>query len=133
MEHAALLSEIRAITEGALYFSESENPFSVSDWGQVSQETLRDKIASEAGVDPASLKQVDPEYFFQRLSRSTDPDDEVLNQNATKLGKLYPYLQQHLQDIQVSRAEGNSRIPIVITGYTPDQTCIAIQTVAIET
>lgn len=119
--------------DGALYFSESEHPFTVSDWGAVAPGERNDKIAAMLQADPGSLKQVDPAGFFERLGRSSDPGDEVLVQNAAKLNKLFTYLQEQLSDITVTRAEGSSRIPIVITGYLPGQSCIAIQTTAIET
>lgn len=133
MGNATIISGITEIIDGALYFSESENPFTVSDWGHVAPDALASKIVSEQQADPAHLKQADASVFFQRITRSTDPADEVLTQNAAKLQKLQQYLNDHLSDIQVTRIEGTSRIPIIITGYLPDNTCIAIQTVAIET
>ncbi len=119
--------------DGALYFSESEHPFTLSDWGQVPPGNLEHTLAAQLEAAPGSLKQVDPAAFFERLSRSSDPDDEVLVQNAAKLNRLFTYLQEQLSGITVTRAEGSARIPIAITGYLPDQSCMAIQTVAIET
>lgn len=133
MGNATIISGITEILDGALYFSESENPFTVSDWGHVDASGLTAKIVSEQQAQPADLKQTDTSAFFQRISNSTDPSDEVLIQNAAKLQKLQQYLNDHLTDIQVTRVEGSSRIPVIITGYLPDNTCIAIQTVAIET
>jgi hypothetical protein len=133
MGNATIISGISEIIDGALYFSESENPFTVSDWGQVDVSGLTAKIASEQHAEHADLKQTDTSAFFQRITNSTDPTDNVLTENAAKLQKLQQYLNNHLTDIQVTRVEGSSRIPVIITGYLPDNTCIAIQTVAIET
>lgn len=133
MENATFISGISTVIDGALYFSESENPFSVSDWGAADPAALAEKIAAEHAVTTANLRQIDAAAFFERISNSTDPSDEVLVQNASKLKNLYQYLHDNLSNIQVTRVEGNSRVPIIITGYLPDNTCIAIQTAAIET
>ena len=133
MGNATILSDITAIIDGALYFSESENPFVVSDWGHITPAELPGKIASLQESGAADLRQIDAAAFFERITKNADPSDTVMQEHTTKLRHLYQYLQEQVTDLRVTRIEGNSRIPVIITGYLPDHTCIAITTLAIET
>lgn len=118
---------------GVLYFSETENPIKVNDWGKISPSNVPAKIATLHQVDINQVKSINTNDFFEKLSKSADPRDEVMVQNAQKIANFYQLIKENLRDIQVYRAEGSSRIPVIIVGFTTDGACIAFETLAVET
>jgi len=67
------------------------------------------------------------------LTSKVDATDAVMVENAHKVEEIHTFLVQNLSDIQITRVEGTSRIPVLITGYLPDGTCLVIETFAVET
>ncbi|MGN7989119.1 nuclease A inhibitor family protein [Pedobacter sp. 22226] len=128
-----ILATITKLLLGVLYFSESESPFKVADWGKIAPSDLLQKIASQYHSDLSSLKQVDQVAFFDRLISKVDPSDAPMVENAQKIEALHAFLEQNLSNISVIRVEGASRIPVLITGYLPDGTCLVLETLAVET
>lgn len=128
-----IISTLSDLTQGMLYFSESENPFVLSNWGHIPTAALATEIATKNAVPTSQLRAVDPSAFFEKLTTKVDPSDQPMVENAKKIAAFYAYAQKNLSHLQVTRVEGARRIPIVITGYTPDGHCIAIQTQAVET
>ncbi|WP_025144004.1 nuclease A inhibitor family protein [Pedobacter jeongneungensis] len=128
-----ILATITKLLLGVLYFTESESPFKVDDWGKITSAELLQKIAIEYQASPSSLKQIDQIAFFEHLISKVDPSDAPMVENAHKIAACYAFLKQNLSNITVIRVEGASRIPVLIAGYLPDGTCIVIETFAIET
>jgi hypothetical protein len=133
MENSTLLTTLSNLARGMLYFSESESPFVVDNWGQVPASGLSAKIINEYSTDAGVLKALEHKAFFEHLVTKADPSDLLMVENAQKISAFYEYAQSALSGLQVTRIEGAARIPIIITGYLPDGSCIAIQTQAVET
>ncbi|WP_316805430.1 nuclease A inhibitor family protein [Pedobacter nototheniae] len=133
MENTTVLNTITDLLKGTLYFSESESPFTVNNWGQVTKTDLTGKIAAITNAAPEQLKTINIDVFFEHLTSKADPADLNMVKNAAKLRTFYEYLKKNLTDLQVTRAETGSRIPIIISGYLSDGSCIAVQTQAVET
>ena len=128
-----ILATITKLLLGVLYFTESESPFTVTNWGKIPPEQLLQKIAEAYQSPPGNLKQLDQHAFFQHLTSKVDATDAVMVENAHKVEEIHTFLVQNLSDIQITRVEGTSRIPVLITGYLPDGTCLVIETFAVET
>ncbi len=128
-----ILATITKLLLGVLYFTESESPFTVTNWGKIPPEQLLQKISVAYQSPPGNLKQLDHHAFFQHLSSMVDATDAIMVQNARKIEEIHSFLMQNLSDIQITRVEGTSRIPVLITGYLPDGTCLVIETFAVET
>ena len=128
-----ILVTITKLLLGVLYFTESESPFTATDWGKIPPAELLQKIAAQYQSSPSNLKQLDHAAFFNHLISKVDPNDAPMVENAGKIDALYSFLKQNLSNIQITRVEGASRIPVLITGYLPDGSCLAIQTFAVET
>ncbi|GGH15959.1 MULTISPECIES: nuclease A inhibitor family protein [Pedobacter] len=128
-----ILTTITRLLLGVLYFSESESPFKATDWGKIPPSALQQEIASRYQSAPFNLKQVDNIAFFDHLISKVDPGDAPMVENMRKIEALRTFIVQNLSNIQVTRVEGSTKIPIIITGYLPDGSCLAIETFAIET
>lgn len=128
-----ILATITKLLLGVLYFTESESPFKVTDWGKITPAELLQKIAIEYHAYPSNIKQIDQIAFFEHLISKIDPSDTPMVENALKIAALHTFLKQNLSNISVIRVEGASRIPVLITGYLPDGTCLVLETFAVET
>lgn len=128
-----ILATITELLVGVLYFSESESPFTATDWGKIPPAELLQKIAIQYQSSPSNLKQPDHAAFFNHLISKVDANDAPMVENARKIEAIYSFLKQNLSNIQVTRVEGASKIPVLITGYLPDGTCLVIETFAVET
>lgn len=128
-----ILTTITKLLLGVLYFSESESPFKVADWGKIPPAALQQEIASRYQSTLSNLKQVDHAVFFNHITSKVDAADTTMVENSRKITELHNFIRQNLSDIQVTRVEGSSKVPIIITGYLPDGSCLAIETFAVET
>ncbi|MDY0905893.1 nuclease A inhibitor family protein [Pedobacter sp. CFBP9032] len=128
-----ILATITKLLLGVLYFTESESPFKVADWGKIPPAELLQKIATQYHAAPENLKQLDHVAFFHHLTSKVDAADVPMVENASKIEAVHAFLEQNLSNIQITRVEGASSIPVLITGYLPDGTCLALETFAVET
>ena len=128
-----ILTTITKLLVGVMYFSESESPFKVADWGKIPPAALQQEIASRYQSALTNLKQADHTAFFNHITSKVDAADAPMVENARKITELHNFIRQNLSNIQVTRVEGSSKVPIIITGYLPDGSCLAIETFAVET
>lgn len=126
-------SKISALTQGLLYYSESEYPFSVEVWELASMDELPAKIVSLTQSDLSQQHIIAHAEFFHKMTRIVDPNDKLLVENAQKAKELYQCLNDELRTTQVIRVEGNSVIPIFIAGVLPGGSCLVLRTTSIET
>jgi hypothetical protein len=132
MENNTLLVQLTTKINGILYFSESEYPLTIEQWGVVPPTEVQPKIAALNNVSPDLLKSVAADAFFSHIITAADPNDTPIVENAQKFKALQQFLQENLTNIQVTRVEAGSSIPVYITANQPDGTCIALITTAIE-
>lgn len=132
MQAQMLLENLSSKTEGLLYFSESEYPLTIEQWGQLNDNDVRAKIAGSHQVAANTLIPVNTADFFNAVTRIADPNDTAMVANAQKFGALYQFLQEHFSRIQVFRVEGDTSIPVYIVCHQPDNSCVALITTAIE-
>lgn len=132
MENAIVFEKLTDKIAGILYFSESEYPLTLEQWGTLPATELAKKIATLNKVEPATLKAVKEEDFFNEIERTADPNDTPIVENARKFKALHQFLKENLTNIQVTRVEGGTNVPLYITGYRPDGTCVALLTTSIE-
>jgi hypothetical protein len=128
-----ILTELTDKTQGLFYFSESEAPLTIENLGQVPKDQLNEKLLQLNRENPGTLTTIDQDAFFEKIVNTADPGDQVMVGNAQKFTELYTYLKDNFSDILVTRIEGGVNVPILITAYLADGTCIALATYAIET
>ncbi|WP_143306551.1 nuclease A inhibitor family protein [Chitinophaga vietnamensis] len=127
-----LLEQLSDKIAGILYFSESEYPLTIEQWGPLPATEVAHKIAAIHNVDQHVVKPVDASEFFAQIERSADPNDTPIVENAQRFKALHQFLNDHLASIQVHRVENGTTIPVYITGNQPEGACIALATTAIE-
>lgn len=127
-----LLENLTSKTTGILYYSESEYPLAIEQWGLLPAAATMGKIASRHQVEPGIVKSVSPADFFSEVERVPDPNDAPIVENAQKFKVLHQFLNEHFTSIQVVRVENGASIPVYIVCHQPDGTCIALATTAIE-
>lgn len=128
-----ILSGLSEKTKDLLYFSESEAPVVIENLGQLPKDQLNAKLTELNSENPGTLKTIDQNVFFDYLVKRADPGDNFMVDNANKFTALHTYLKENFSDIQVSRIEGGVNVPIIITAYQSDGSCISLSTYAIET
>ena len=132
MENNTLSTQLTDKIAGILYFSESEYPLTIEEWGVLPPSQVHGKIAALQQVSPDVVKAVDTATFFRQVTASADPNDAPIVANAEKFKALQQFLQENFTNLQVTRVETGARIPVYITGNQPDGSCIALVTTAIE-
>ncbi|MBB5636385.1 hypothetical protein HDF26_005037 [Pedobacter cryoconitis] len=128
-----ILSGLSEKTKDLLFFSESEAPLLIENLGQLPKDQLDKKLIELNSENPGTLKTLDPDEFFAYLVKRADPGDHYMVDNANKFTAIYAYLKANFSDIAVKRIEGGVHVPIIITAYQPDGSCISLSTYAIET
>ncbi|MFB6456189.1 nuclease A inhibitor family protein [Chitinophaga sp. Hz27] len=133
MQPDSLLENLTSKVAGILYYSESEYPLMIEQWEPHSEADVATRIAALLQVDPNIVKPVSPTDFFNEVTRTPDPNDAPIVENALKFKDLQQFLNEHFTSIQVFRVENGTRIPVYIVCHQPDGTCVALNTTAIET
>ena len=68
MQAQMLLENLSSKTEGLLYFSESEYPLTIEQWGQLNDNDVRAKIAGSHQVAANTLIPVNTADFFNAVT-----------------------------------------------------------------
>lgn len=132
MQLTTLLENLAGNISGILYYSESEYPLTIEQWGVLPAAAVPAKIAALHGVDANVVKPMDTAAFFHEVERIADPADAPIAANAQKFKALHQFLKEHFTSLQVVRVENGTRIPVYIVCHQPDGTCVALATTAIE-
>lgn len=127
-----ILPELSTKIQGLFYLSESEAPLVIEKLGALPKEQVNAKIAELNAAAPETLIAVEPASFFEKILKSADPNDDIVLANANKFQELHTFLKSNFSGIQVTRIEDGVKVPIIITAFLPDNTCIALSTYAIE-
>lgn len=126
-----ILPELQAHLDGLLLMSESEAPLTAENMGQMSEKDLLDKLTAEHG-ETASVNVIPAADFFDKISRTADPNDQIVTANAERFQQLYTYLKEHTTEIEVIRVEGEVQVPVIITALQADGSRLALSTYAVE-
>lgn len=129
----AFLQTLEEKIKGLLYYSESDNPYTVEMLKSTSLTEVLSEIASLSNVAENEIKVSDAQVFFDHIIQAADPGDPVLQANAGKTKELYDYLQSNLTSIKVYRVKSGARVSIYIVGTGKDKMPVTLKTEAIET
>jgi protein associated with RNAse G/E len=121
------------ITEGLVYYSESDNPYTIDSLESITIDQVPFEIAVQHSASEGIIKQLDVDMFFQHVIAAADPNDLVFVLNAKKTEALYHFLKENLSGLTVFRIESGVRIPIYIVGALQNGSLVAIKTISVET
>lgn len=127
-----LIEELKELTEGLLFMSESDFPFEIVGWKgsiEISPQFLRG-LTGQAEDAPVEILSVD-DFFGVAMSEEGWRSDEGRTE-AKKYRALVQYLKNNLDELKVYRV-GEIKIPVYIVGRSKTGNWLGISTQMVET
>jgi hypothetical protein len=117
------LNILKAASEGLLYPSESDEPFTIFCWPRETGQTAREAVRAHMGAQQGNpVESVPVDGFFAALTGSDEAD---------RFAKLRTALEHVLPDFVVLRA-GRINVSVFLIG-TATEEWLGLQTVSVET
>lgn len=128
----AALKELRRLSEGLLYVSETDAPLEAVHFpapsGAVPTEV---EVAAWAGKEGESAEEnVALETFFRPMVRNAETTED--RGTAARFQALQDYLEQHLDEVKVYRL-GRRRITALVLGRATNGEWVGVKTELVET
>ena len=130
-EDAALLRELKRLTEGLQFQSESDypvEPFAPGAGGGAA--SAREAVASAGGG--AETRAADFDGFFAAATEEQDWHDEEARARVRKFQTLVKYLKHNLADLQVFKV-GDAEADVYVVGRTASGSLAGVKTKVVET
>ncbi|MGA7933716.1 MAG: nuclease A inhibitor family protein [Kovacikia sp.] len=131
MNDNALLENLKQASEGLLYSSESDYPFTVFSW-QVNTLTPEQVLTLTGHPKNTSVQTVDFDKFFAQTTQEKDWYGPKEKAAVVKYQQLIKTLKDSLKDIQVYRV-GDTELDVYIVGKTPTDNLAGLSTKVVET
>ena len=132
----SLMTRLRAASEGLLYMSESDHPFTPVYWPREllpCEEITADSVKKLAGVDRAKRAATqDVDDFFRPLVVEEDWYEDEDREFARRYQRLKETLEDQLTDLRVFKF-GAIEKDVFVVGRTPEGGIGGLRTRAIET
>ncbi|GHA79936.1 nuclease A inhibitor family protein [Pontibacter akesuensis] len=131
---ASLLRELRQLSEGLWYVSETDAPLEVVQYpAQGEKELTHAQLADWAGKPAgATVEKAELPYFFRNMTKESEGATEEERRDAQRFQELQRFLEQHLQHVQVYRV-GQRSITAFILGEAPAGNLVGLKTELVET
>jgi len=124
------IKALKDASEGLLYQSESDEPFTVFKWkgeGELTKEAVLKRARKPAS---ASVEELSLEEFFKDLTAAQDWHGEKAV--VTQYTKLLEVIRQNLSEAKVFKV-GQRKVTVFIVGKTDEGDGAGIKTSAVET
>lgn len=121
------------IIEGLIYYSESDNPYSIELLQSKSLQQIPSEIAALNSVSETSIRNIDADAFFKHIADAADMNDGIIAANAARTEALHVFLKENTSDLTVYRIESGVKIPIYIVGVLEDNSLVVLKTMSVET
>ena len=128
-----LLNEIKNLSKDLFYLSEGMHPMKSEKIKLKNKQSSTDFICKKYNCTTNQINKLHTDFFFQKVSNSTDSLDVLLNKNAENFSKLYTFIQEHFSEISVYRIEKGTQIPIAIFLSNNKEYLFLLETLAEET
>ena len=129
----AISQNLHDLMEGLIYYSDSDNSYTIEALHSKSLEEVSAEIAALHNTSGANVKSIVADAFFQHIIDAADPNDAVIAANAKRTEALHLFLKENAPDLMVYRVETGVRIPIYIVGTLKDSSLLALKTMSVET
>lgn len=128
-----LFREIQDACEGLTYISETDEPVTVFDGGEVKGDVGSKLILQQIAGEPNEpIREVEISKFFERLTTVKDWHGEREKARAKKFLDLQKLIEENLSDPRVFKI-GDVRIRIYAVGLESEGRLMGIKTEAVET
>lgn len=131
---ASLLRELKKLTKGLAYMSESDypvEPFAQKVSGQPPP-SAQDIVAAKKSDPKAPVKEIDFEQFFNSATQEQDWQSAEAREQAKKFQALVKTLKDNLSEIKVYRI-GDTQADVYVIGKTAAGNFAGIKTTIVET
>ncbi|MBE9030529.1 nuclease A inhibitor family protein [filamentous cyanobacterium LEGE 11480] len=134
LSDAEIVELLTVATTDVFWVSESEAPFEVLHWSELSRDTfdaavLRQQVAVAADV---AIGTCEAAKFFQAAIEPQDWHGDIEQQAIEQYQHIIFLLQQHLTQVQVY-CVGECEMDVYIVGKTPADNWVALKTMSVET
>ncbi len=132
MSTSDTMQALKDASEGLLYQSETDEPFTVFKW-KADGELTKDKVlkrARKAAKTP--VEEVSLEDFFQELTKEEDWHGDEEKAAVEQYKKLVEVIKQNLSGAKVFKI-GSRKLSVFIVGTTDEGDWAGLKTTAVET
>lgn len=128
----ALLEELRKLTKGLLFMSESDYPIEVFSQAANAQKTLSAQDIVAAKNPKAKVSEVDFDSFFRNATTEQAGQSPEAGQTVVKFQALVKALKENLSDIKVYKV-GEIEVDVYVIGKTASGNFAGVTTKVVET
>lgn len=127
-----ILAELKRLTEGLLFMSESEYPFEIVYWKGLREVTPKFLLGLSGQAEDAPVETVSPDEFFSVAMSEESWRAAEGRAEAERYRALVELLKESLDELKVYKV-GRIRMPVYIAGRTGTQNWLGVSTVVVET
>jgi Nuclease A inhibitor-like protein len=132
MSNNDLVQQFKTATDRLLFMSESDYPFEVHEWENLSNVTP-DHLKQLTGL-PADtpIEETTVDNFFRPAVRNYEGQSEIARSNSERYRQLLQLIHDNLTDATVYKL-GTINMPVFIVGKTRSGNWMALSTRVVET
>jgi hypothetical protein len=127
-----IIEELKQLTEGLLFMSESEYPFEIVYWKGLPQMTSQSLRLLTGAAEDTPVETVSVEEFFLVATSEDDWRADAGREEARRYVKLVGVLKENLSDLTVYRV-GKINISVYVVGRTLTGNWLGLSTRVVET
>lgn len=132
MDSNEIKTELTRLTAGLLYYSESEYPLELLDWGVKTGTGVKEHVAGLHGNE-FPVQEITCSDFFSKTINALRQSGAVQMEDAAKRYEaLEQFIGCHAQSSAVYRC-GRIEVGIYIVMYLPEGNTLALKTISVET
>jgi hypothetical protein len=125
-------TELTRLTAGLLYFSESEYPLELLDWGVKTDAEVKDFIAGLHG-NQFQVQELTSQDFFSRYVNGLQASgDAQMDSMAARVEEVEKFINTHATWCRVYRC-GRIEVGVYIVMILPTSLVLVLKTISVET
>lgn len=128
----SVLLTLTYLVNGMLYSSESDNPFTVLEWGKINDSDIKGAIVKHYGSTAEPMPVSTDAFFNKYIHRMEMSGDDVMIATIKNYQKLYDFVKANFKHVDVYRC-GSIRVGIYLVLKTKDDEVFVLSTLSIET
>ncbi|MBD2068014.1 nuclease A inhibitor family protein [Leptolyngbya sp. FACHB-671] len=134
IDEPTLLEQLKQLTDGLYWMSESDYPFEVFRWEDKAQAQLdTEAVLRRTGHSTHTpVTVVDLDKFFHRATQEEKWHSDEEREDIRRYRELLEMLKQYFSDIQVYRI-GEVKIDVYVVGRSPAGNLVGLSTQVVET
>jgi hypothetical protein len=127
-----ILVELKRLTEGLLFMSESDYPFEIVYWKGLTEVTPQFLLGLSGQAEDAPVETLSPDEFFGVAMSEESWRAERARAEAQRYRALLELLKESLDELKVYKI-GSIRMAVYIVGRTGTGNWLGLSTVVVET